>query len=68
MRTMELTRDIAEMLVDLIEQRDLINAPGDMRLDILAQEIRQEFGMVTKEQEAENRKRRLESQPVDNRV
>lgn len=47
MRKLELTRDEAEYLVDLLEVRDIPFA-----LD-LAAEIRELFGMVTRERELE---------------
>lgn len=47
MRTVELTRDEGEMLVDLIDK----HGRHDGRLVILAETIRQKFGMVSYEEE-----------------
>lgn len=53
MRTISLTRDEAEMIVDILERSVLCHEPAhqDQRLLGVASQIRHVFGMTAREQE-----------------
>ena len=60
MRNISISRDEAEWLVDLLEKCDR-KTEGSWRFD-LADQIRETFGMVTREQEAKKREQNPLSQ------